>query len=165
MLEQRGDVVREVEPPAIIRWRRHTPKSRAVAIALVLSAAAYVGWIELSKERGGAPPFTLPFVVFVLAGQRLVRRWQTEIIRPRPQTQEDRAAYRRLQFISYALTIVFLAPFLLFAWDRADSPWHLWLTVAVVLGSAVMYLGSWLLRGAYERLFDKIARSEGAYGF
>jgi hypothetical protein len=164
MLEQMGDVVRQSEPSPVIRWHKHTWKSRLVAIALGVMALGYFAWNLVGRQ---GQPFGLGFIFMAafFVGRHLIRKWQVEIIRPRPQTAEHRRAYRRLQTIGWAMTLVWLAPLLWFFWAPAGDPRRSTigaLAVAMLMGAVV---GSWLLRAAYDRLFARIAGQDGAYGF
>lgn len=163
MLEQVGDVVREAEPPRVIRLRRHTPKSRAIALVLGIVALAYFGWALVRRARGEPYPALFPVAIVFAFGGRLARRWQIEVLRPGPQTPAHRRAYRRLQVASVSLALVWIAPLLWFVWNPPSSPWVI--GGAVFAGFAVASAGLWILKRLYERLFTEIAATEGAYGF
>jgi MYXO-CTERM domain-containing protein len=150
----------------VIRWRRSTWRSRLVVYAMLAAMLLYLAWTETADGEGG-PPWWLGLVIVVgiFALRPLIRRWQVEVISPRPQTPEHKRAYRRLQWMQVGLLAGFAVPFLWLLWTPAHSRAHTMAAILGALGLAAFIVSQPFFTAAYQRLFRKIAQTEGAYGF
>lgn len=146
----------------IIRWRQHTRKSRVYGICaqvlVCLGVASTVSGI-------GGPLIGAVFMVGALVVNRLGRRWMTEVIRPRPKRSDDKLDMGRLMTAQFALMLVALGLLGWAGYSSASGSMGLAMTLGcIAVGMAILFVSNFFIRRAYERLFERVARREGAYG-
>jgi hypothetical protein len=149
----------------VLRWKQHTWRSRAaqlVSLTLILSAVAQMEWLKSQGHDDGVNIILVLLAVGLQSYSR--RRWMVEVLRSRPQTQEDKRTYRRLQYVQ-VVAVLLLSPFIWFLFDPFQSDWHGPLGAVAGASLVGMVIAQQLIIRAYDRLFDRIGKKEGAYGF
>jgi hypothetical protein len=145
----------------VFRWRVHTPRSRRVT--WVVMGLIGVGAVIVSGDRDGSWIGFLPIVgAFWLS--MLSRKWTVVIVRPRPKRAIDKRDFARLaaaQFATMIIAISGLAWLVLKAKQGLSPPLAL---CGAAVGVALVLVNRLFLR-AYDRLFERIAKHEEAYGF
>lgn len=148
------------EQSDVIRWRRHTPKSRPYQWAS--NGLTVVGFAMLALNP--ASNLGLLVVLAAVGISFLGRRHMTTTLRPRPKRAADKQMFYRLAAGQLVMMLVF-AGVLIWFLNTGGAPVSLVSILVLAATMGATFLGNALFRRAYDQLFDRIAAQDGAYGF
>jgi hypothetical protein len=146
----------------VIRWRIHTRESRIyawIAFGLIGAGAAI-----MVGGGGGGSVVGLLLVLAALFIMRQGRKRMTEVLRPRPKRAVDKRDFGRLLAGQMGVLLAAVGGFLWLGYEASKGPLSLPLMIGGVVAGVGFFLASGAFRRAYERLFDRIAGKDGAYG-